>query len=188
MNQEPPYLGQHCVSPYPRMELAKRWLWVAVQSTLFRWSPRPCHAFRARLLKLFGATIPQPGQVVIFPSVRIEFPWRLTLEPRSMLGRNVIVYNLGRITLSRGANVSQYTHLCAGSHDYRRWSMPLIFAPITIGENAWIAADVFVGPGVTIGEYCVVGARSVVIKNLPPRKLCVGHPCRVVAEREPPQL
>jgi len=180
---EPPYLGQGCVTPYRKREILVRLLWSSVQATLFRWSPRPWHGFRARLLRLFGADIPAPSQVVVFPTARIESPWKLTLAPRSMVGRNVAIYNLARVTLQRGANVSQNSHLCAGSHDYRQWSMPLIAAPIVVGENAWVAADVFVGPGVTIGEFCVVGARSVVVDDLPPRMVCVGHPCRPVKDR-----
>ncbi len=158
MPSEAPYLGQHCTSPYPWKERIGRWLWLGFQATLFRLSPRPCHGFRARLLRLFGADIPRPSQVVVFPSVRVEFP-----------------------------NVSQYTHLCAGSHDYRRWSMPLAASPIVIGENVWVAAEVFVGPGVTIGDTSVVGARSVVVSDMPPGKICVGHPCRPVKDRPPPQ-
>ena len=186
MPDDPPYLGQGCTTPYPRSEVLRRWLWSAVEATLFRWSPRPLHVFRAWLLRLFGADIPNPSQVVVFPSVRVEFPWKLTLAPRSMLGRRVVVYNLARITLRRGANVSQNTHLCAGTHDYNRWSMPLVAAPIVIGENAWVAADAFVGPGVTIGAFCVVGARSVVVDDLPERRICVGQPCRPIRERELP--
>jgi len=185
-DHEPPFLGQHCVTPYPRREVLWRCAWALVQATLFRWSPRPCHGFRARLLRLFGAEIPAPGQVVVFPTVRITFPWRLTLEPHAMIGPNVIIYNLERVTLRRGANLSQHCHLCAGTHDYLRWSMPLVAQPIVIGENAWLGADVFVGPGVTIGELCVVGARSVVVRDLPPRKVCVGHPCRPVKDRAEP--
>jgi putative colanic acid biosynthesis acetyltransferase WcaF len=187
MDHEPPYLGQGCTTPYPRKEVLGRWIWALVQASLFRWSPRPLHGFRARLLRLFGARIPEPGRVVIFPTARILFPWKLELAPRSMLGPRVNVYNLDRITLARGANVSQHTHLCAGTHDYSRWSMPLVTAPIVIGENAWVAADVFVGPGVTIGEQCVVGARSVVVADLPPRTVCVGHPCRPIKDRIPPR-
>lgn len=186
MSAESPYLGQNCVTPYPRGEVLRRCVWAVVQATVFRWSPRPWHGFRARLLRLFGADIPVPSQVVVFPTARIIFPWRLTLAPRSMVGRNVMLYNLGHITLQRGANVSQNCHLCAGTHDFLRWDMPLVTAPIVIGESAWLAADVFVGPGVTIGELCVVGARSVVIHDLPARKICVGHPCRPIKDRPIP--
>lgn len=186
MNPEAPYLGRNCTTPYPRGEVLRRWLWLFIQSTLFRWSPRPCHGFRARLLKLFGADIPEPGKVVIFPTARVTFPWRLALEPRSMVGRNVTLYNLASIRLCHGANLSQNCHLCAGTHDYNRWDMPLVTKPIVIGRNAWLGADVFVGPGVTVGELCVVGARSVVVKDQPARMVCAGHPCRPLKPRTEP--
>jgi putative colanic acid biosynthesis acetyltransferase WcaF len=157
-----------------------------VQATLFRWSPRPLHSYRARLLRLFGAEIPEPGQVVIFPSVSVTFPDRLTLAPRAMVGPRVRLYNLARISIQRGANISQDCHLCAGTHDHSRWSMPLVARPITIGENAWLAADVFVGPGVAVGNLSVVGARSVVVKDLPANSVCVGNPCRAIKGRTTP--
>jgi putative colanic acid biosynthesis acetyltransferase WcaF len=183
MPAEAPYLGQDCTTPYPLRVVLLRSLWSLVQATLFRWSPRPLHGFRARLLRLFGADIAAPGEVVIFPSAQVTLPWNLTLAPRAMVGPHVKLYNLGHITLQRGANLSQYCHLCAGTHDYLLWSMPLVTKPITIGENAWLAADVFVGPGVTVGELCVVGARSVVVKDLPPRMICAGQPCRPLRDR-----
>jgi putative colanic acid biosynthesis acetyltransferase WcaF len=144
------------------------------------------HGFRARLLRLFGAAISEPAHVVIFPSAKITFPWKLTLEPRAMVGRNVTLYNLAPITLRYGANISQNCHLCAGTHDFNRWSMPLVAKPIVIGENAWLGADVFVGPGVSIGELTVIGARSVVVRDQPARKICVGNPCRPVKDRPEP--
>ncbi len=183
MASEDPYLGRGCSTPFTRRENTERMLWCVVQATLFRLSPRPCHRFRARLLRLFGSDIANPGKVVIFPTASIVFPSKLSLAPRAMIGPNVVVYNLAPISLARGANISQNCHLCAGTHDYSRWEMPLVAKPITIGENAWVAADVFVGPGVSIGELCVVGARSVVVKDLPPRTLCAGNPCRVIRER-----
>jgi putative colanic acid biosynthesis acetyltransferase WcaF len=179
-----PYLGQDCVTPNPRGEVLRRWLWLAVQSTLFRWSPRPLHGFRAALLRLFGAQI--AGPVVIFPTVKVIYPWKLALEPRSMVGPHVYLYNLAPVRLETGANVSQFCHLCAGSHDFTRWSMPLVTGPIVIGRNAWLGADVFVGPGVTIGELAVVGARAVVVGDLPARQVCVGSPCRPIRERSEP--
>lgn len=187
MSDEPPYLGQHCVTPYSRGEVLLRWLWAFVQATLFRWSPRPMHGFRARLLRLFGADIPAPSRVVVFPTARIMFPWKLSLAERAMVGPDVKLYNLARITLHRGANLSQNCHLCAGTHDYMRWDMPLVAKPIVVGENAWLGADVFVGPGVTIGELCVIGARSVVLHDLPSRKICVGQPCRPIKDRAEPR-
>ena len=187
LEQGIPYLGEGCRTPYSAADNVRRWTWCIVQSTLFRWSPRPWHGFRARLLRLFGARIAHPSRVVIFPSATVTFPWKLRLAERSMVGPRVNLYNLAPITLEYGANVSQNCHLCAGTHDYERWSMPLVAKPIVIGRNAWVAADVFVGPGVTIGELCVVGARSVVVKDLPPRTICAGNPCRPVKERPEPR-
>jgi putative colanic acid biosynthesis acetyltransferase WcaF len=186
MPKEESYLGQGTLTPFTAGEIAARTLWLVTQSTLFRWSPRPLHRFRACLLKLFGADIPEPSKVVIFPTASVVFPSKLSMAPRSMIGHRVSVYNLGMITLKRGANVSQNCHLCAGTHDYNSWSMPLVAKPITIGENAWLGADVFVGPGVSIGELCVIGARSVVVKDTPARTVCAGNPCRVLKDRKSP--
>lgn len=186
MPDEAPYLGQHCTSPFTTRELVLRTAWSLVQATLFRWSPRTWHGFRARLLCLFGADIPEPAQVVIFPTAIVVLPWKLSLAPRSMVGPGVVIYNLAQITLERGANISQRAHLCAGSHDYLKWSMPLVARPIRIGANAWLGADVFVGPGVSIGELAVIGARSVVVKDQPARMVCAGHPCRPLKPRPEP--
>ncbi len=54
--------------------------------------------------------------------------------------------------------------------------MPLIVAPIVIESNAWVAADVFIGPGVKVGEGAVVGARSTVIDDVPPWSVVAGSP------------
>jgi putative colanic acid biosynthesis acetyltransferase WcaF len=138
------------------------------------------------LLGVFGATIDEPSSVRVFPSARVYFPWKLELRRHCMVGPSVIVYNLDRVTIGAGANLSRNIHVCAGSHDFNRWNMPLVTGPITIGENVWIATDCFIGPGVNIGELSVVGARSVVVEDLPARKICVGHPCRPVKDRVEP--
>lgn len=183
---EPPYLAQGCVTPYSRSELLRQRLWSVIQASLFRFSPPRAHAFRAHLLRLFGADIPEPNEVVIFASARVFFPWKLRLAPRSMIGRMVNIYNLAPVTLHRGANIAQGVHLCAGSHDYTQWTMPLDARPITVGENAWIAAEAFIGPGVTIGELAVIGARSVVVRDQPARMVCAGNPCRPIKPRPEP--
>ena len=181
-----PFLGQGNVRPYAKREIALRCCWSVVQATLFRWSPRFLHGWRRGLLRCFGARIAGGTSVRIYPTVRIVHPWKLCLEAHTLLGPETLVYNLGPITLRRGSQTSRHCHLCAGTHDYRQWSMPLEARPIVIGENAWLGADVFVGPGVTIGELCVVGARSVVVKDLPARMVCAGNPCQPIKERPDP--
>jgi putative colanic acid biosynthesis acetyltransferase WcaF len=187
MPTESTYLALGCKTPYSRYELLRQRIWSVIQMTVFRHSPPRAHTFRARLLRLFGADIPEPSQVVIFASASVFFPWKLHLAPRSMVGREVNIYNLASVTLQRGANLSQRVHLCAGTHDYLLWAMPLVAQPIVIGANAWLAAEVFVGPGVTIGELAVIGARSVVVKDQPARMVCAGNPCRPLKPRPEPQ-
>jgi putative colanic acid biosynthesis acetyltransferase WcaF len=133
-------------------------------------------------LRFFGAKIGRG--VHIYPTVRIAVPWNLHIADEASVGDSVILYSLGSIFIGRSATVSQHAHLCAGTHDYQCADMPLIKSPISIGPGAWVCADAFVGPGVTIGEMAVVGARAVIIKDVAPNVIVVGNPGRVVGERQ----
>jgi len=88
------------------------------------------------------------------------------------------------ILIGQRAVISQGAHLCAGTHDFEAPGFPLLTKPITVGDHAWLAAEVFVHPGVTIGEGCVVGARSVVTKDLPAWTVCSGFPAKPLRERK----
>jgi putative colanic acid biosynthesis acetyltransferase WcaF len=81
------------------------------------------------------------------------------------------------------ATVSQYGFLCAATHDPDSPDMTLIAAPIIIGDHAWLAADVFIAPGVAIGEGAIVGARSSVFRNVPDWTIAMGTPARAVRKR-----
>lgn len=105
------------------------------------------------------------------------------MEDDTCLASYVDCYNVDIVTLKKGATVSQYSYLCSASRDHDDPSMPLVTGPITIGAGAWIAADVFVGPGVTIGDRAVVGARSSVFGDIPPNTVAVGNPARATRER-----
>ena len=181
-------LGHQSPSPWTKGEKFARLAWLVVQGTLFRFSPRPFHGWRLFLLRFFGARIAHAAvSPRIMPSARVHFPWKLELQEGSMVGPGVHVYNLAQVTLRRGANLSQGVHLCAGTHDFSRWEMPLVAQPIEVGENAWVAAEAFVGPGVSIGELCVIGARSVVMRSVPPRTVAAGNPCRPIRNRDEPR-
>jgi putative colanic acid biosynthesis acetyltransferase WcaF len=140
-----------------------------------------CYRWRAWLLRLFGARVAATAR--IRPTVTVEVPWHLTVGPEAIIGDHVDLYCLGPVSIGARTTVSQYCHLCAGTHDHTRPEFPLLRPPITIGDDAWLAADVFVGPGVTVGDGTVVGARSSVFTDLPPWKVCVGTPARPVKDR-----
>lgn len=180
------WLGRDSPAPWSAGERVRRAVWVVVHALFFRPTPRLCNGWRVWLLRIFGAKVGQPATVRVFASARVHFPWKLELRQHCMVGPCVHIYNLDRVVIGAGANLSRNIHVCAGSHDFTRWNMPLVTAPITIGNNVWIATDCFIGPGVTIGELSVVGARSVVVDDLPARKICVGHPCRPVKDRTDP--
>jgi putative colanic acid biosynthesis acetyltransferase WcaF len=61
--------------------------------------------------------------------------------------------------------------------------MPLVAAQIVVGPRAWVAADVFVGPGVLIGEGAVVGARSTVVNDISPWTVVAGSPVKTLGMR-----
>jgi len=100
------------------------------------------------------------------------------------LANGAEVYNPSPIFIDEYAVVSQEAYLCGASHDYRLWSFPLISGSITIGKHAWIAARAIIHMGVRIGDGCVIGAGSVVTKDMPPWSVCAGNPCRVIKTYE----
>ncbi len=159
-----------------------RVLWAIVHNLFFRFSPKPLHTWRAFLLKCFGAKVGRG--VHVYPGVKIWAPWNIILKDECGIANGVILYSQNKITIGKRTVISQGAHLCAGTHDYSKTGFPLITAPIDIGANAWIAAEAFIHPGITIGDGAVIGARSVVNKNMPPWMICTGHPCIAVKERK----
>jgi putative colanic acid biosynthesis acetyltransferase WcaF len=156
-------------------------LWWLVQATLFRWSPQFAYRFRAAILRAFGAKVGQ--DVVIRPTVKVTYPWKVTIGDYAWVGDDAVLYSLGEIEIGANVVVSQSSYLCAADHDYTRVDFPIRSRKITIGAQAWLAADVFVAPGVTIGAGAVIGARSSVFKDMPEGMVCFGYPCVPVKNR-----
>lgn len=156
-------------------------LWWIVQSLLFRPSLQFMYSWRRFLLKLFGAKIGK--NVIIRPSVKITYPWKLKIDDHSWIGDDVNLYTLGEIEIGKNVVVSQKSYICTGSHDYLKPNFPIFAKKITIKDECWLASDVFVAPGITIGKGTVVGSRSSVYKDLPPNKICIGNPVKIIRER-----
>lgn len=157
-----------------------RVLWALV-TPLFRFSPRVLWGWRRMLLRLFGAKV--GANAHIYPSVRITIPWNLSVGEQAAVGDRAILYALGPIRIGARATISQYAHLCAGTHDWRDPAMPLVKRPLVIGDDAWVCADAFVGPGVTIGDGAIVGARAVTMKDVEPRSIVGGNPAQPIGPR-----
>jgi putative colanic acid biosynthesis acetyltransferase WcaF len=152
-----------------------------VESVFFHCSPQVFYGWRRFLLRLFGARVGKG--VLLRPSVSVTYPWKVTLGDRCWVGDHVTLYSLGEIRIGECAVVSQHSYLCTGAHDYTRPTFDLYAKEIRIEQEAWIAAHVFVGPGVTVGRGAVVGACSVALKDVPAGMICAGNPLRVLRAR-----
>ena len=87
-----------------------------------------------------------------------------------------MLYTLGEITIGANSVVSQKCYLCTGSHDFMSPHFDITASPVVIGEKCWLATDVFVAPGVSVGDGTVVGARSSVLNRFRQIKFAVATP------------
>ncbi len=159
-----------------------RTAWKVTSFLLFRTAfLRVMAPWRVLLLKSFGARLEWTS--VIYPSVKIWAPWNLEMGAYACLGPDVDCYNQGKITIKANTTVSQKSYLCASSHDINDPLNRLITAPIVIEDQAWIAADSFIGPGVHIGQGAVIGARSSVFSDVPSWTVVGGNPVKFIKTR-----
>lgn len=175
-DREPARTARALSASFPLRNRLARQIWNLVWLLLVRPSPRPCHAWRRFVLRCFGAHV--EAAVHIYPAARIWAPWNLVARRAAAVADQAEVYNPSLIELGEYSVISQHAYLCGASHDYTSWEFPLVSAPIVVGAHAWVAARVIVQMGVTIGEGCVVGAGSVVTRDLPAWTVCAGVPCR----------
>lgn len=158
-------------------------LWWFVQGVTFPLTLHNWHGIRIVLLRWFGAKIGQG--VVIRPTARFTYPWKITIGDYSWIGDDVVFYSLDEIEIGQHCVISQKTYLCTGSHDVKDPCFCLVTAPIKMGNGVWIATDCFVSPGVEIGSNTVVGARSSVFRSLPEAYICWGTPAKAHTPRPP---
>jgi putative colanic acid biosynthesis acetyltransferase WcaF len=151
-----------------------RTLWNLTWFLLARWTPPQLHKWRILLLNIFGARV--SGKAYVYGSADIWAPWNLQILPLGTLGPRVQCYNIAPISIGRKAIVSQGAYLCTGTHDHRDPAFPLIARPISISDGAWVCANAFVGPGVTIGVGAILGATGVTFEDLESWTIYIGNP------------
>lgn len=160
-----------------------RGLWGVVYILFFRLSPRPLHAWRAFLLKLFGAKLGVGCHV--YPGVKVWAPWNLRLGKHVGVADGVTLYCMDLIDVGDYAVISQGAYLCGGTHDYNSANFQLVVKPIRIGDHAWVCARAFIHPGVVVPSGAVIGACAVVTKSLSQSwGVYAGNPCRYVGTRQ----
>jgi putative colanic acid biosynthesis acetyltransferase WcaF len=155
--------------------------WGASWKIFCSWTPKPFNGWRLIWLKIFGAKI--HGTPFVHPRARIQIPWNLTMHHRSCLGDRANAYSLGLVQIGAFSCVAQEAYLCTGTHDFDSLEMPLITKPIIIGEWAFIGARAFIMPGIEVGSCAIVGAASVVTRNVLPNQIVGGNPAKVLKTR-----
>jgi putative colanic acid biosynthesis acetyltransferase WcaF len=168
-------------SPWSGSNRLLRVLWEFCWFVFCVWTPKPLNEWRLFWLRVFDAKI--HGTPFVHQRARIAIPWNLTMHDQACLGDRANAYTLGEIEIRAGAIVAQEVYLSTGSHDFNHPARPLVTAKITIGEEAFIGARAFVLPGVSIGARSVIGACSVVTRDVPDDVIAAGNPCKVLRTR-----
>jgi putative colanic acid biosynthesis acetyltransferase WcaF len=166
---------------YSRSEYVARILWRICWFTVWQLCWKRLHPLRPLLLRLFGAKMSLRNE--FDRRTWIEIPWNLEMGELCAVGFGATLYNLGPLKIGNRTVISRGAFICGGTHDYTCDSMPLVKTPIAIGSDVWICAEAFVGPGVTIGDGVVVGARAVVVGSVPPWTVVAGNPARMIKRR-----
>lgn len=159
-----------------------RAVWNVTWWLLASWTPPPLHRWRGWLLKQFGADVHTTAR--IYGTARIWYPPNLTLHAHSVIGPGSNIYCQDHISIGNKAIVSQGAHLCTGSHDIADPDFQLVTKPIVIGAGAWVAAEAFIGPGVSVGQGAIIGARCVLFKNAVPLGVYAGNPAKLIKIRK----
>lgn len=137
--------------------------------------------WRNFILLLFGAKIGKGSK--ISASAKIWAPWNLQIGDYTAIGASANCYNPACIILGSKVVISQGAYLCTASHDISDPKNPLITSPIQVESFAWVAADAFIGMGVTVGQGAVVGARAAVFKDVESWTVVGGNPAKFIKKR-----
>jgi putative colanic acid biosynthesis acetyltransferase WcaF len=169
-------------SPWSRTVRMRLIVWEFCWALFCSWTPKPLNRWRLMWLKLFGTRV--EGTPFVHQRARIAMPWNLTLHHRACLGDRANAYSLGKIEIGEHATIAQEAYLCSGTHRFDHPALPLMTGKIEIGSHVFVGARAFVMPGVCIGHHAVIGACSVVTKNMPEGMVCAGNPCQTLKRRE----
>jgi putative colanic acid biosynthesis acetyltransferase WcaF len=152
-----------------------------VQATAFACSPQFAYVWRRWLLRLFGAKVGKG--VLVRQTARVTYPWNVAFGDYCWVGDHAEIYSVAPISIGANSVVSQRSYICAGTHDHMLLDFPAIGKPVEIGDEVWIAADCFVGPGVRIGRGAIVAARSTVTEDVRAATIVGGNPAEFKGKR-----
>ncbi len=141
----------------------------------------PVHAARVALLRGWGAQIAPTA--TLYHGFQVRSAGNLRIGERTSVGENAILDARGGLTIGSDVNLSTAVNIWSAQHGWNDPDFAYEWAPVTIGDRAWISTRVTVLPGVTIGEGAVVAAGAVVAKDVEPFTLVGGVPAKRIADR-----
>jgi putative colanic acid biosynthesis acetyltransferase WcaF len=165
-------------SPWTLRQRLLMLLWEYTWLLLCQWTPKPFNRWRLFILRLFGATL--HGKPFVHQRARITLPWNLIMHDHACLGDRAHAYSLDTIEIHEGATIAQEAYLCTGTHDFSHPALSLRTSPVTVKACAFIGARAFVLPGLTIGQGAVVGACSVVTRDVVAGHIVAGNPANPI--------
>lgn len=168
-------------SPWTKHEAIRIRVWEVVWTLFVRWLPKPFSFWYKMLLRMFGCRI--HGNPFIAPTARIYAPWLLEIRHRACLATRCEVYNLGPVIVGERTVIAQYAYICNGTHDFSSKSMPLVVGEVIIENDVFIGAKATILAGLRLGEGAIVGACSVVTKNVEPWTVVGGNPAKFIKKR-----
>jgi putative colanic acid biosynthesis acetyltransferase WcaF len=169
------------IAPFSLRNRIGRQLWSIVYVLLYRPSPRPAHAWRAMLLKLFGAKL--GVKCHFYAKCKIWAPWNLVCEDRVSVADDADVYNPAPMFFGSHAIISQGAYLCGATHDYNSTRFPLVSYSMRFEAYSWICARAIVAPGVNAGEGAILGLGAIATRDMEPYGIYAGTPAKKVKER-----
>ena len=146
--------------------------------------PRDIDGRREVLKKLLGHIA---GDLIIEQPFHCDYGYNISVGQNFYSNHNLVILDCARVTFGDNVFIAPNCGFYTAGHpiDAGERNQGLEYArPITVGDNVWFGAQVCVLPGVTIGSNCVIGAGSVVTRDIPDNSLAVGNPCRVIRKIE----
>ncbi len=142
-----------------------------------------------RRTQILKNLIPNAGSGLwLQPPFYCDYGYNLQIGDSVFFNFNCVVLDVTYVSIGSrtlfGPNVQIYTATHPLNHKERASGLEYA-KPITIGEDVWIGGSAVICPGVTIGDRCVIGAGSVVTKDIPADTFAAGNPCRVIRTLEP---
>ena len=145
-----------------------------------------CNYFRYACLLLFGAKMRSAS---VGEGVTVFCPWDLKVGSHTTIGARCTLTAYGGLTIGDDVRIAPNVMMLTTDHEYEHKNVLIRNqgfkqAPIEIGNDIWLGANVIIVKGVRIGDGAVIGANSVVTDDIPPYSIAVGLPCKVIGSRK----